>query len=76
MPVVCHTCRGSKQILGLGNIKKDCPGCYGVGFVEENNVEESITYPESNVVIPPNAADLVFDTMPPKKRKGRKVSRG
>lgn len=32
--VRCECCKGSKTIVGLGNIAKKCHECKGMGFVE------------------------------------------
>ena len=29
----CDTCTGRKTVIGLGCMIKECPTCYGVGFV-------------------------------------------
>lgn len=30
----CKACRGSKYVLGMGAMKKDCKACNKTGFVE------------------------------------------
>lgn len=29
----CESCNGRKTVIGLGCMSKECPECYGVGFV-------------------------------------------
>ena len=42
----CEACKGAKQILALGNIIKDCDICEGIGYVsQENDDETEITQP-------------------------------
>ena len=35
--VKCYSCRGSKKLLSLGNIVKDCPTCSGVGYLKSDD---------------------------------------
>lgn len=32
--VRCLLCNGKKTIVGLGMLEKECPTCYGVGYVD------------------------------------------
>ena len=32
--VRCTRCNGRKNVLGLGGMRKACPDCKGIGFVE------------------------------------------
>jgi hypothetical protein len=32
--VKCGSCNGTKKLLCLGNLRKDCPYCNGVGHIE------------------------------------------
>lgn len=44
----CKPCRGAKQIVGLGNLKKQCPTCIGVGYitkVSEKDEDELLNAP-------------------------------
>lgn len=36
----CPCCHGKKQIIGLGNLVKDCKECNGVGHVKPVVVEK------------------------------------
>lgn len=40
----CERCRGTKRVVGMGNIEKKCPECNGVGWIEKkaevNLIEE------------------------------------
>lgn len=36
----CETCRGRKEIMGIGGMKKKCHVCSGVGYVSINEKEE------------------------------------
>lgn len=36
----CPVCLGSKQLLTLGNMVKDCHECDGVGFVSDESEEK------------------------------------
>jgi hypothetical protein len=39
----CSTCKGQKTVLGLGNIRKTCAVCKGVGYVKPvDNVQERL----------------------------------
>ena len=33
MTMKCYSCHGTKKLLSLGNIVKECPTCKGVGYV-------------------------------------------
>jgi DnaJ-class molecular chaperone len=39
---VCQRCKGSKQILGMGGMKAECPDCDGIGY----NPKEDLTVPK------------------------------
>ena len=41
--ISCQDCRGTKKIVGLGNIHKDCPSCRGIGFIELPQNELKVT---------------------------------
>lgn len=32
--VRCATCNGKKSVMGLGMLEKECPTCYGVGYID------------------------------------------
>lgn len=32
----CTICQGTKQLLSLGNILKECDNCLGTGFIEQD----------------------------------------
>jgi hypothetical protein len=36
----CPICNGSKQVLSLGNMLKDCDNCEAIGYVAEKIEEE------------------------------------
>lgn len=38
----CTVCNGSKQIVGLGNMLKDCENCDAVGYVAEKKDDEPV----------------------------------
>ncbi len=39
----CMPCHGLGKIVGLGNIKKDCHHCLGVGYIgEKEEVAEEV----------------------------------
>lgn len=38
----CLNCRGTKKLLGLGGISKECHYCHGVGFVEAPQDDDAI----------------------------------
>lgn len=44
----CGVCLGRKQILGFGNMYKDCVACHGVGYVKPAPVV--VATPASSVV--------------------------
>lgn len=46
----CESCKGKKQLLGLGMIYKDCGVCKGIGFVNPK-VEEAPKIEEKVVQI-------------------------
>lgn len=58
--IICMTCRGQKKILSLGNIKKECPNCVGIGHVEERVHDFNKELAE------------VMDMPKPRKKPGRK----
>ena len=31
--VKCYSCKGTKKLLALGNLIKDCPTCSAVGYI-------------------------------------------
>lgn len=35
--MVCNNCNGSKKVMGLGGMKKDCVACSGNGFMNNKN---------------------------------------
>jgi DnaJ-class molecular chaperone len=39
----CDCCKGQKEINGLGGMKKECPECYGVGYVKIEVKDDSLT---------------------------------
>lgn len=41
----CPSCKGKKQVMGLGLNYKDCSDCKGVGYKEK--VEDEISFLES-----------------------------
>ncbi len=44
MILTCPCCIGRKNILGLGNIRKECDNCFGIGHVDAP-VLESVAEP-------------------------------
>lgn len=34
----CEMCAGRKEIIGLGAIKKKCPECKGVGYIDNDSL--------------------------------------
>lgn len=48
----CDACGGSKTILGLGGIRKDCSVCKGVGFVAiKNSAEQPVKEKKKKLTI-------------------------
>lgn len=33
---ICTSCKGTKRLLGLGGIHRQCPNCNGIGWIENN----------------------------------------
>ncbi len=56
----CDCCQGLKRIKGLGGIEKDCPGCRGIGWID--NGDKSLEKELSERM----------DIAKPKKKPGRK----
>ena len=46
--ISCQDCRGTKKIVGLGNIHKDCPSCRGIGFIELPQNELKVTLKDTS----------------------------
>jgi hypothetical protein len=42
----CETCSGRKQVMGLGWMIKDCPGCHGIGWIKKEKYPEENSYSE------------------------------
>lgn len=57
MMINCDNCKGRKQVIGLGNIQKDCPSCRGIGWVELPDNDLKVT---------------LADVMDTNKKRGRK----
>ena len=49
MMISCEICRGTKKIVALGNISKDCPSCRGIGFIELPNNELKVTLKDAMI---------------------------
>lgn len=61
----CEICNGSKSILGLGNMLQSCKACSGVGYCNDNYIEEEFEIEDEPEVI---------TTLVAKKKPGRKPS--
>jgi len=53
----CWACNGQKKLLSLGNIKKDCPACGGVGYLDD---------------LTKRSEPATMDLPKPRKKPGRK----
>lgn len=55
--VRCFECAGKKYIIGIGLLRKTCPICDGVGFVEHSEPKKSKRkQPDNNADYPLDAA--------------------
>lgn len=60
--VKCYSCRGTKKLLGMGGMIKDCTTCQGIGYIKS---DESVTL---EPVKPFNTTPKLIDIP---KKKGR-----
>lgn len=45
----CSKCNGRKKIIGLGMMEKECPTCFGIGWVSKTPVEVKANKTRKNV---------------------------
>lgn len=46
----CIVCNGTKQLLALGNIYKDCDNCLGTGYLDDTDTLVQQIGDDKNVV--------------------------
>jgi len=44
----CDSCLGRKKIIGLGGMERDCPACFGVGWLAKTQIDPKTPYNASN----------------------------
>ena len=66
----CKKCRGTKKLMGMGSIYKNCDECNGVGQVDVEDAEVTLANPAkvANPVIDP----ALDGNIPPIKKKPSK----
>lgn len=60
----CKACRGSKYVLGMGAMKKDCKACNKTGFVEidtAQNEEEFLSNKSNSLTNDNNKESIKID---------------
>lgn len=67
---VCIRCSGSKKMLAVGNLIKDCEPCSGVGYIDMQDkiVEQKVNNIESAAI--QTYKDYIAEQKPKKVKKG------